>query len=81
MALGIIGEFSQQHIGDGKLQDGIAKEFEPLIVSEGEGGILVDEGPVGEGVLQKTDVRETVADALLQVPQASHSQLIRHRLT
>ena len=80
LSLGIVGEFLHQHIGDGQLQDCIAQEFEPLVVLEGEGGILVDERPVGEGVLQKADVRETVAEALLQLPQALHPLLIHHRL-
>ncbi len=36
LSLGIVGECSHQHIGDGQLQDGIAQEFEPLVVLESE---------------------------------------------
>ena len=71
LSLGMVGEFSHQHVADGQFQDGVAQKLQPFVVPAGEGGILVDERPVRQGVVQKSDIREMPAEPFLQPHQGS----------
>jgi hypothetical protein len=53
------GEALEQKARDDQAQNSIAEKFEPLVVVRAVAA-------VGQGPIQQTSVRETVADALLQ---------------
>lgn len=63
-------EAMEEFGGDGELEDGVAKEFEALVIV---GGLFVPhEGGVGEGLMEESPILERVAQLFLELAGVRH---------
>ena len=66
IALGQLRVALVEVLGGHKAQDGVAQELQALIGGQDEVGVLVEVGPVREGLLQRGSVPEGEAQLLFQ---------------
>src|SRR5271154_6069653 len=67
LALGQVRVELVNAVSEHELQDGVAEEFESLIVMVGLAPALVRDRRMGEGLHEQIEILELVADSLLQL--------------